>query len=98
MKDEGLVKEHGLLWLPAMEENKVWGTLRVDEAGDSTLETFGELLPAWGEGSHRVVGVIKGGTESITLIDCFPINTHFPGMKLDGWDWSHQTHFVNVVI
>ena len=98
MNDVELLSEHGLFWLPEDDKKKVWGTLRVNEVSEASLETFGALISNWGEGLHKIVGQIRGGTESVTLIDCFPINTGFSGRKWDGEDWSHQTCWVNKVI
>lgn len=98
MKIQEQRSEHGMFWLAENKEKRVWGTLHIDEAGEAKVETFGALLPEWAEGMHKIVGRIKGGTEPVTLIDCFPVNTQVAISGADGEDWNRQTCLVNVVI
>ena len=93
------ITEHGLFWLREHEQRSLWGTLYVNEVNESTLETFGSLIDPRGEGSHTIVGQIRGGQESVTLIDCFPTNTRNWGLSGDSEpDWSRQTCLVNRVV
>ena len=91
-------QEHGLFWLQDDDHKKLWGTLYVNEINEARLETFGSLLEPRGENPHTIIGRIKGGQESVTLIDCFPTNTRDFGMIWESEDWSHQTCLVNKVI
>ena len=76
MTDKELLAEHGLFWLSQNDERKLWGTLRINEINEARLETFGSLIAEMDDGLHRVIGQIRGGTDFVTLVDCFPINTH----------------------
>ena len=98
MKDKDLLSEKGLFWLAENDENKLWGTLSVNEFYEAQLETFGSLISGYGEGLHRIIGQIRGGQEYVTLIDCFPTKTQFSGMKMGGEDWSQQDYLVNKVV
>ena len=111
MTDKELLSEHGLFWLSQNDERKLWGTLRINEINEARLETFGSLITEMDDGLHRVIGQIRGGTDFVTLVDCFPTSTHLrfgigknnrntqdPGAGRDGEDWSHQTCVVNYVI
>ena len=99
MNDKEHLSERGLFWLPGNDDKKVWGTLHVNEVGEAKVETFGALLPEWNDGQHRIVGKIKGGSEFVTLTDCFPVSTPVTmGEWDDEEDWSQQTCFVNAVI
>ena len=50
------------------------------------------------ERKRRIIGVINGGQEYVTLADCFPVSTRFIGEEWDGIDWSHQTLLANQAI
>ena len=95
VKDTKVLSEQGLFWLLKSDKKTVWGTLSIDEFNETTLETFGELIPESEDDLRTIVGQVKGGTESVTLIDCFSLNSKFPGIKSDGIDWNHQKIFVN---
>ena len=70
------IETHGYFWLPESPDNKVWGILRISEAGDSSLEIFGtfhdpflELQP----GKLHILGLIDRHVGPVTLCDCIPI-------------------------
>ncbi len=93
------IAEHGLFWLRDNEQRKLWGTLHVNEANESKLETFGSLIGPEEEGLHTILGQIRSGQELVTLIDCFPTNTLNPWSSRDGQtDWSRQICHVNGVV
>ena len=93
------ITEHGLFWLRDNEQRKLWGTLHVNEANESKLETFGSLIGPEEEGLHTILGQIRSGQELVTLIDCFPTNTLNPWSSRDGQtDWSRQICHVNGVV
>ncbi len=93
------ITEHGLFWLRDNEQRKLWGTLHVNEANESKLETFGSLIGPEEEGLHTILGQIRSGQELVTLIDCFPTNTLNPWSSRDGQtDWSRQICHVNRVV
>ena len=91
------ITEHGLFWLRDDERRKLWGTLQINEATASKLETFGSFIDHGEEGPHTIVGRVRTGTVWVTLIDCFPT---YPSMSVeDGQtDWSRQTHVVRRVL
>ena len=91
------ITEHGLFWLGDDERRKLWGTLHINEAKESKLETFGSLIDRSEEGPHTIVGRVRTGQVPVTLIDCLHTNTQ---MSLgDGQtDWSRQTCVVNAVL
>ena len=93
------ITEYGLFWLRETEQRKLWGTLYVNEANESTLETFGSLIDPSEGGLHTIVGQISSGKKWATLIDCFPTNTRNQIPVEEGeLDWSRQTLLVNTVV
>ena len=91
--------EHGLFWVKNHEQNKLWGTLRINEINEARLETFGSLIEHGEENPQTIVGQIKGGQLPVTLLNCFPINTQYAQPAPESqWDWSQQTCLVNVVL
>ena len=93
------ITEYGLFWLRENEQRKLWGTLYVNEANESTLETFGSLVDQSEGGLHTIVGKISSGQKCATLIDCFPTNTRNQIPVEEGeLDWSRQTLLVNTVV
>ncbi len=93
------ITEYGLFWLRENEQRKLWGTLYVNEANESTLETFGSLIGQSEEGLHTIVGQISSGRKLATLIGCFPTNTrNWIPVEEGETDWSRQTWFVNTVV
>ena len=91
--------EHGLFWVSNDEDKKLWGTLQINEINEARVETFGSLIGTREENPQTIVGLIKGGQQAVTLLNCFPINTRHAVPALDGeLDWSHQTCLVNVVL
>ena len=95
MNDKDAILEHGLFWLSENDERKLWGTLRISEANEVRLETFGSLISERADRTQRIIGLISGGQEYVTLVGCFPIQTQFSDRKWDGNDWSHQTCLAN---
>ena len=89
MNDKEILSEHGRFWLSENDERKLWGTLRINEINEVRLETFGSLIAERDERTRRIIGVINGGQEYVTLVDCFPDSTRFIGEEWDGIDWSH---------
>ena len=91
--------EHGLFWLKNHEQKKLWGTLRINEINEATLETFGSLIDLAEEHTRTIVGLVKQGQTPVTLLNCFPIKTQdslaAPEYQPDG---SHQTCRVNIVL
>ena len=93
------ITEYGRFWLRENEQRKLWGTLYVNEANKSTLETFGSLIGQSEEGLHTIVGQISSGQKLATLIDCFPTNTrNWIPVEEGESDWSRQTWLVNTVV
>ena len=95
MNDKDSILEHGLFWLSENDERKLWGTLRISEVNEVRLETFGSLISERADRTQRIIGLISGGQEYVTLVGCFPIQTQFSGRKWEGNDWSHQTCLAN---
>ena len=102
MNNREAITEHGLFWRQDNDQKKLWGTLRIDETNEASLETFGSLIEREEreKRSHsNIIGQIKGGQGWVTLINCFPIKTQNALTARDGKiDWSHQTCFVNQVV
>ena len=93
------ITEYGRFWLRENEQRKLWGTLYVNEANKSTLETFGSLIGQSEEDLHTIVGQISSGQKLATLIDCFPTNTrNWIPVEEGESDWSRQTWLVNTVV
>ena len=99
MKNKETMIEHGQFWLQDDEPRRLWGTLCVNEANESRLETFGSLMDPREESSRTIVGLIASGQRSVTLIDCFPTDTYnWASARHGETDWSHQTCLVNKVV
>ena len=75
MNDKEILSEHGRFWLSENDERKLWGTLRINEINEVRLETFGSLISERDERKRRIIGVINGGQEYVTLADCLPVST-----------------------
>ena len=70
----GKEKQQGLFWLPSDPEEKVDGTVTVDDDGGTTLTTYGQLGPSWPEANKQKVihGVLADS--HIKLVNCFAVN------------------------
>ena len=99
MDNREAITEHGQFWLQDSDQRKLWGTLRINEINEATLETFGSLIGNEERSPCNIIGQINGRFGWVTLINCFPINTQnaFP-VKDGDIDWSHQTCFVNQAV
>ena len=99
MEERETMIEHGQFWLQDDEQRRLWGTLYVNESNESRLETFGSLMDPREESLRTIVGLIASGQRSVTLIDCFPTDTHnWEWARRGETDWSHQTYLVNKVV
>ena len=67
--------QHGLFWRQNDDQRKLWGTLRINENNEATLETFGSLIATEERSPVDLIGQIDPGYARLTLINCFPINT-----------------------
>lgn len=78
MKIEKPFSVSGYFWLPSDEENKLYGTLKVEDGGKIELEVLGSFNRSLKEFSkndieiERIVGKIEGG-EYVTLEKCFAL-------------------------
>ena len=99
MDNREAITEHGQFWRQDNGQRKLWGTLRINEVNEATLETFGSLIVNEERSPFNIIGQINRGIGWVTLINCFPINTQhaFP-VKDEDIDWSHQTCFVNQAV
>ena len=99
MDNREAITEHGLFWRQDNGQRKLWGTLRINEINEATLETFGSLIGNEERSPCNIIGQINGGFGEVTLINCFPVNTQNAFPVRDGEiDWSHQTCFVNQAV
>ncbi len=97
--NNGTKTERGLFWLRENDQNKLWGTLFIDEKNEARVETFGSLVKPYEMRPQTIVGQIRSGQRAVTLIDCFPVNTEDGLWRGDGQpDWSYQTCVVNGVV
>ena len=93
------ITEHGLFWRQDNGHRKLWGTLRINEINEATLETFGSLINGSERTPTNIIGQINGSFGWVTLINCFPLNTQNSSPRRDEEiDWSHQTCFVNQTV
>lgn len=99
MNERTDITEHGLFWRQDNDQRKLWGTLRISETNEARLETFGSLIDFEERSAINIIGQIKGGFGWVTLINCFPVNTHNPFPVPEGEiDWSRQTLHVNQAV
>ena len=99
MEANETISEHGLFWVQNHDEKKLWGTLRINEINEATLETFGSLIDSAQEHTRTIVGLVKGGQTPVTLLKCLPTRTqHALGSLEDEPDWSHQTYRIHIVL
>ena len=75
MRIPALIETQGHFWLAGRQDNKVMGTLHIDESGESFLELLGSLQndPLEPRKLHILGAVEQGGP--VTLTDCISINT-----------------------
>lgn len=99
MNDKEETTEHGQFSRQDNDQKKLWGTLRISENNEARLETFGSLVDFEERSFINIIGQIKGGYGWVTLINCFPVNTHNPFPVPEGEiDWSRQTFHVNQAV
>ena len=99
MNNREVKNQHGLFWRQDNDQRQLWGTLRINEINEATLETFGSLINTEERSPVNIIGQINPGYTRLTLINCLPTNTTNQSPVQEGQiDWSHQTCFVNQVV
>lgn len=88
MKIEKPFKVSGYFWLPSDEENRLYGTLKVEDGGKIELEILGSF-PRNNIKMDRIVGKIEGG-EYVTLEKCFALTLNI-NVKIE-WMVKNKIH------
>ena len=77
-----MTETHGQFWIDGDDSRKATGKLTYGNGVSGTLEVTGHLVgplsPLPSRGHVNIIGIVDQGGQSVTLRDCFPINTVGP--------------------